>query len=77
MSTMSKRATIYLEPQIHKLLKLKAAETSSSISGIVNDLLRAEFLEDTEDIQSIKERINEPTISYETLLKELKDEGRL
>lgn len=77
MSVMSKRATIYLEPDIHKLLKLKAAETSSSISEIVNDLLRAEFLEDAEDIQSIKERINEPTISYETILKELKDEGRL
>lgn len=77
MSIMSKRATIYLEPDIHKLLKLKAAETSSSISEIVNDLLRVEFLEDAEDIQSIKERINEPTISYETLLKELKDEGRL
>jgi len=77
MSVMSKRATIYLEPQIHKLLKLKAAETSSSISEIVNDLLRAEFLDEAEDIQSIKERINEPTISYETLLKELKDEGRL
>ncbi|WKZ69498.1 MAG: hypothetical protein QY331_16165 [Melioribacteraceae bacterium] len=77
MSTMSKRATIYLEPQIHKLLKLKAAETSSSISEIVNDLLRAEFLDDAEDIQSIKERINEPTISCEALLKELKDEGRL
>ncbi len=77
MSIMSKRATIYLEPDIHRLLKLKAAETSSSISEIVNDLLRAEFLDDAEDIQSIKERINEPTISYETLLKELKDEGRL
>ncbi|KUG26939.1 relb/stbd replicon stabilization protein (antitoxin to rele/stbe) [hydrocarbon metagenome] len=77
MSIMSKRATIYLEPDIHRLLKLKAAETSSSISEIVNDLLRAEFLEDAEDIQRIKERINEPTISYETLLKELKDEGRL
>ena len=77
MSIMSKRATIYLEPDIHKLLKLKAVETSSSISEIVNNLLRTEFLEDAEDLQSINERINEPTISYETLLKELKDEGRL
>lgn len=77
MSQMSKRATIYLEPDIHRLLKLKAVETSSSISKIVNELLRAEFLEEAEDIQSIKERINEPTISYEALLKELKDEGRL
>lgn len=77
MSIMSKRATIYLEPDIHKLLKMKAVETSSSISEIVNDLLRAEFLEDAEDIQSVKERINEPTISYEALLKDLKDEGRL
>ena len=77
MSRMSKRATIYLEPDIHKLLKVKAAETSSSISEIVNELLRTEFLEEAEDIQSIKKRINEPTISYEALLKELKDEGRL
>lgn len=77
MSIMSKRATIYLEPDIHRLLKLKAVETSSSISEIVNNLLRTEFLEDAEDIQSINERSKEPTISYEALLKELKDEGRL
>lgn len=77
MSQMNKRATIYLESDIHRLLKLKAVETSSSISEIVNDLLRAEFLENAEDIQSIKERVNEPSISFETLLKELKDEGRL
>ncbi len=77
MAHLGKRATVYLEPDLHRLLKVKAAETSSSVSKIINDLLREEFLEDAEDLKTIKERANEPTITYEALLKELKNEGKL
>jgi hypothetical protein len=37
MTNQTKRATIYLEPELHKALKLKSAETSRSISDLVNN----------------------------------------
>jgi len=36
-----------------------------------------EILEDLEDLAAIAERIDEPTIPHEKVLKELKDEGYL
>jgi hypothetical protein len=77
MANLTKRATIYFEPNLHRLLKVKAAETSSSISEIINRLLKQEFLEDADDIKSFESRAKEPTVTYESLLKELKDEGRI
>ncbi len=35
-----KRATVYLEPWLHQALKLKAAETQTSISELVNEAVR-------------------------------------
>lgn len=72
-----KRATVYLDPDIHKVLKLKAAETSRSISDLVNEALRHELAEDQRDLQSFADRAKESTISYERLLKELKQDGKI
>ncbi len=33
MSGLSKRSTVYLEPEIHQALKIKAAITHQSVSG--------------------------------------------
>ena len=46
MTELTKRATVYLEPELHRALKLKAVETSCSISELVNDALRENLLED-------------------------------
>ena len=72
-----KRSTVYLEPQLHRVLKLKAAETSRSISDLVNEAIRHELQEDQQDLQAFANRKNEPVISYEQLLKELKKSGKL
>ena len=72
-----KRATVYLDPALHRVLKLKAAETSRSISELVNEALKHELAEDQEDLQAIADRRNEPTISFEQLLKELKQDGKI
>ena len=77
MSELAKRATIYLDPLIHKILKLKSAETDQTISDIVNDALRHELLEDQEDLEEFKKRAKEPSISYEALLKKLKADGKI
>lgn len=77
MATLSKRATVYLDPQLHKVLKLKAAETSVSISQIIDEALRKELAEDEEDLKVFQERAKEPTISYEKVLAQLKRDGKI
>ena len=73
----AKRSTVYLDPDLHRVLKLKAAETSRSVSELVNEAVRHELIEDEEDLKSFATRRKEPTISYEQLLKELKRDGKI
>ena len=77
MVTLNKRATVYLESVLHKALKLKAAETDRSVSEIVNEALRHELAEDEQDIAAFRQRAKEPTVSYESLLKKLKMDGKI
>jgi hypothetical protein len=72
MATATKRATVYLDPDLHKALRLKAVETSSSLSELVNKAVRESLAEDAEDISAFEERIAEPLISYEEMIKRLK-----
>ena len=74
-STM--RATVYLDPELHKALKLKAVETSQSFSKLVNDAIKESLAEDAEDIEAFEERVKEPLISCETMIKRLKKDGRI
>ena len=70
------RATIYFEPDLHKAIRLKAADTHSSISVVVNDAVRAALREDQEDLSAFEDRVAEPVVSYEALLKKLKAHGK-
>ncbi|WP_026839866.1 ribbon-helix-helix protein, CopG family [Citrifermentans bremense] len=72
-----KRTTIYLDAAMHKALKHKALETSRSVSDLVNDAVRRTLAEDAEDLAAFEERAHEPLVTYESLLKELKENGRL
>jgi hypothetical protein len=73
----SKRATIYFEPALHRAIRMKAAHTNRTVSEIVNDAVRWSLREDQEDIAAFEDRVGEPTISYEALLKDLKAHGKL
>ncbi len=77
MSTQTKRATVYLAPELHKALRLKAAETSRSISELVNNAIREALAEDAEDIAAFEKRSREPLISYDEMVKRLKRDGRI
>jgi hypothetical protein len=77
MSVRSKRSTIYLDPDLHRAVKIKSADTSRSISDIINDALRASIREDQEDLAAFDDRAAEPVISYEALLKKLKADGTI
>ena len=77
MGALTKRATVYFDPAMHRALQHKALDTSRSLSDIVNDAVRTTLAEDAEDLAAFEERINEPLVSYEAVLKELKADGRL
>jgi hypothetical protein len=77
MSELNKRATVYFDPDIHRALKIKAALTNKSISEFIDQAIKHEFAEDEEDIRIFKERIHEPTISLEDVLRDLKSNGKI
>lgn len=77
MATQTKRATIYFDPELHKALKIKALETSRSITDLVNQAVRESLSEDAEDILAYEERKDEKIISYDQILKKLRKDGRI
>jgi hypothetical protein len=77
MKTAMKRATVYFDSQIHRALRLKAAETDRSISELVNDAVRLNLAEDAEDLAAFEERANEPNLAFENVLKDLRKRGKL
>ena len=77
MATQTKRTTIYLEPDLHKALRLKAATVSRSVSELVNDAVKESLAEDAEDIGAFEERVREPLIGYDEMVKRLKKDGRI
>jgi hypothetical protein len=77
MKTIIKKSTIYFDPRIHKALRLKAAETDSSISDIVNEAVRIVFAEDAEDIAAFAEKTHERNLSFEEVLKDLERRGKI
>ena len=77
MATQTKRATIYFNPDLHKALRLKAVETSRSVSELVNEAVREALSDDAEDLLAFEERADETLISYEEMVKRLKKDGRI
>ena len=77
METSPKRATIYFEPEIHRALRLKAAETDRSVSELVNEAVQLSLAEDAEDLVVFDERVNEPNLPYEAVVKDLKRRGKI
>lgn len=72
-----KRATIYFDADLHQALRLKAAASDSSISEIVNEATRLALAEDIEDLEAIRSRAREPSISFESFVKQMRRRGRL
>ena len=77
MAIQTKRVTIYFDPDLHKALRLKAVETSRSVSDLVNEAAKEALAEDAEDLLAFDERADEPLISYDEMVKGLKKDGRI
>ena len=77
MKTESKRATIYLYPELHHALRLKSVETNRSISDMVNEAVQLSLAEDAEDLEAISNRAKEPDLLFEDVVKDLKRRGKI
>ena len=73
----TKRATVYLEAPLHRALRLKSAETESSISELVNAAVRHSLAEDADDLAAFRDRVKEPRMSFESVVRDLKKRGKL
>jgi hypothetical protein len=73
----TKRATVYFDPNLHRALRVKAAETERSMSDLVNMAVRSSLAEDAEDLAAFEARIREPNLNFEDVLKDLKRRGEL
>jgi len=76
MST-ARRATIYFDANVHRALRMKAAEIDQSLSEVVNAVLRRSLLEDADDLAAFDERAHEPNMDFGALVKDLKRRGKL
>jgi hypothetical protein len=74
---LARRATIYLEPEIHRALRLKAVEADRSVSELVNDAVQRSLSEDADDLKAFRDRAREPTLPFEQVLKDLRRRGKL
>ena len=77
MSYLSKRSTVYFDPTIHQALRIRAASSNLSLSELVDEAVRLLMREDQEDFDDLSKRVNEPEISYESMLKDLKKHGKI
>ena len=77
MTELTKRATVYLEPDLHRALRLKSLETSRSMSELINEAIREELAEDADDLAVFRTRQEEPLIPFEDFVAELKRSGKI
>ena len=77
MRNSATRSTIYFDPELHRALRIKAAHTHCSLPNLVNEAVRQALQEDQADLAAFDERVKEPMISYEELLKDLKKHGKI
>jgi hypothetical protein len=75
--SVSKRATIYLDADLHRAARIKAMEVETSVSDLVNAALRQSLAEDADDLAAFRDRVKEPNLDFEAVVKDLRRRGKL
>jgi len=73
----TRRATIYLDSDLHRAARMKAVETETSVSDLVNAALRQSLAEDADDLAAFRARAKEPSLDFETVVRDLRRRGKL
>jgi predicted transcriptional regulator len=74
---MPKRATIYIDPELHRALRFKAVAMDRSVSDLVNEAVKLTLAEDAEDLAAFEERAAEPNLAFEDVVKSLRRRGKI
>jgi hypothetical protein len=77
MEKTSKRVTVYLQPEYHRALRVKAAETEYSVSQLINEAVHNALREDAVDLEAFETRADERSIPFEKILQKLCKDGKL
>lgn len=71
------RATVYFDKELHQALRMKAAESDTSISVLVNNAVKMSLSEDAEDLAAFEKRKRGKSVPFEDVLKRLKIRGKI
>ena len=71
MQKKTRKTSILFDLALYRALKIKAVETSRSMSDLVNDAVAAAFVEDAFDLESFTQRKNEPVLSFQEFRRRL------
>lgn len=78
---MKKRVTLYLDDEIHKVLKLRAAQGGSSMSETVTFAVASFLAQDAEEQQTLdrsrRQAARGETVPYEEAVARLRRDGLL
>lgn len=66
-----------INDKLYSELKRRAFDAGVTVSAYVEDAIKYQLLEDAEDLEKVRKRANEPTYSFDELVKEFKAEGLL
>jgi hypothetical protein len=74
--SVTKRATVYLDADLHRAVRMKAAAIETSVSDLVNAALRRSLVEDADDLAAFGDRAKEPNLDFEAVVKDLRRRGK-
>ncbi len=77
MKSNTKRTTIYLDPDLHRAIRLKAAETGRPMSALIQEAVKISLAEDAIDLAAYEERKDEPRLTFEEVAKKLRKNGKI
>ena len=77
MKANTKRTTVYLDSDLHRALRIKAAQTEHSMSELVQDAIKLSLAEDSIDLTAFEQRRKEPSLPFEDVLKKLRKNGKI
>ena len=77
MEKKIKKYTVYLDSDLHRALRIKAAQTEYSVSELVNEAVENALKEDALDLEAFEKRKKEPLLVFEDVLKKLKKDGKI
>ena len=77
MSSLSKRATVYFDPDIHKIMKIKAAENSTTISELIDRMVRYELQNNKNIFLDEKTDDKQQSVYSGRLVEKLKKDGKI